>query len=211
MAGRELHVVSTGRQPLDELARIAGLIHPYVDAIHLREHAKTARELLNGIGMLLAAGVPADRIVVNDRADVAAAAGVQGVQLAYHSLDVTDVKEWFPQLRIGRSVHSLKEAVEAEKKGADYVFFGHVYPTASKPDSPARGLRELKLLASRTRIPVIAIGGVKPANVAETLKAGASGVAVMSGILEAADPIREAAAYHQCLHRGRENNHGPSS
>lgn len=210
MTGRELHVVSTGRQPLDELARIAGLIHPYVDAFHLRERAKTARELLEGIGMLLAAGVPANRIVVNDRADVAAAAGVRGAQLGHHSLDASDVKKWFPQLRIGRSVHSLHEAVAAEEEGADYVIFGHVYATASKPGSPARGPGELRLLASSVRIPVIAIGGVMPANVADTLEAGAAGVAVMSGILEAADPVSAAAAYYQCLHNGREN-HGPSS
>lgn len=211
MAGMELHVVSTGRQPFGEMARVAGLIHPYVDAFHLREREKTARELLEGIAMLLAAGVPVDRIVVNDRADVAAAANVRGVQLAHHSLEVSDVKKWFPQLRIGRSVQSLKEAVEAEEQGADYVIFGHVHETASKPGVPARGLEQLRLLASRVRIPVIAIGGVKPANVAETLEAGAAGIAVMSGILGAADPIQEAAAYHRCLRRGREQNHGPTN
>lgn len=206
LAGRELHVVSTGRQSFAELAGIAGAIRPYVDAIHLRERTKTARELLEGIGLLLAAGVPADRIVINDRADVAAAAGVRGVQLAYHSLEVSAVKRLFPQLRVGKSVHSAEEALQAEAEGADYVFYGHIYATASKPDLPARGIEALRRLTDLVRIPVIAIGGVKPDNVTEVLRAGAAGIAVMSGLLEAPDPLSEAVAYRNYLHTGRESH-----
>lgn len=206
----ELHAVSTGRQSFEELARIAGAIRSRVDAFHLRERTRTARELLEGIELLLAAGVPGDRIVVNDRADVAAAAGVGGVQLAYHSLAVPAVKRLFPQLRVGKSVHSLEEALQAEADGADYVIFGHIYPTPSKPDVPARGIEALRGLADRLRIPVIAIGGVKPDHAAEVMRAGASGIAVMSGLLEAADPQAEAEAYRQYLQPGREE-HGKSS
>jgi thiazole tautomerase (transcriptional regulator TenI) len=206
LAGKELHVVSTGRQPLAELARIAGLVRPYADVFHLRERTKTARELLNGIRIMTEAGVPPDRIVVNDRADVAAAAGVLGVQLAHHSLDVSTVRRLFPQLRIGKSVHSADEAHEAEAEGADYVIYGHIYATASKPGLPARGIEALIGVMDRVSIPVIAIGGVKPGNVPELLRAGAAGVAVMSGLLEADDPVREAAAYHQYLQVGREGH-----
>jgi thiazole tautomerase (transcriptional regulator TenI) len=206
LAGKELHVVSTGRQPFAELARIAGLVGPYVDAFHLRERTKTARELLDGIRLLTEAGVPAGRIVVNDRADVAAAAGVRGVQLAHHSLDVPAVKRLFPELRIGKSVHSVEEALQAEAEGADYVIYGHIYATASKPGLPARGVVALRRVADSVRIPVIAIGGIKPGSVPEVLRAGAAGVAVMSGLLEAADPVREAAAYHQYLQVGREGH-----
>lgn len=206
----ELHIVSTGKQSFKELAGIAAVLRPYVHALHLRERSRTARELMDGIGLLLAAGVPADRIVVNDRADVAAAAGVRGVQLAWHSLDAAMVKGLFPQLRVGKSVHTAEEALQAEAEGADYVIYGHVYATASKPDLPARGTDSLRGVVDRVGVPVIAIGGVKPENVPEILRAGARGVAVMSGILEASDPADAAAAYCHHLQAGGEDHGQPN-
>lgn len=205
MIRKELHVISTGKQSLAELANIAREIHPYVTAIHLREKTKTASELMAGIELLREAGVLSKQIIVNDRADVAAAAGVHGVHLAYHSLSVSAVKKCFPELRVGKSVHSEAEAVAAESEGADYVMFGHIFPTSSHPGIPARGIQALKLLSARVQIPVIAIGGVRTFNVSAIMGAGASGAAVMSGILEAVDPRREAAAYDHFLRVG--DNH----
>jgi thiazole tautomerase (transcriptional regulator TenI) len=198
----ELHIVSTGRQSLAELAGIAGEIHPYVTAFHLREKTKTARELLEGIGLMLAAGVSLGQIRVNDRADVAAAAGVRGVHLAHHSLDIGDVKRLFPGLAVGKSVHSGAEALQAEAEGADYVFYGHIYPTASKPDLPARGIKALGRVSEIVNIPVIAIGGITPPDIAALTQAGASGAAVMSGVLDAEDPLREVQAYRHFLDWG---------
>jgi thiazole tautomerase (transcriptional regulator TenI) len=200
MAGKELHIISTGDQPLAELVRIAAATHRFAAAFHLREKAKTARELAEGVELLLDADVPPERIVVNDRADVAAAAGVRGAHLAWHSLDVRAVKRLFPQLRIGKSVHSEAEALQAEAEGADYVLFGHIFATASKIGLPARGLEALRLLAARVKVPVIAIGGVTPERVPAVLQAGAAGVAVMSGIMKASDPVRAAQAYYEVLH-----------
>jgi thiazole tautomerase (transcriptional regulator TenI) len=206
---KELHVVSTGRQSLADLAAIARDIRPYVTAFHLREKTKTACELMEGIELLQAAGVPPGQIIVNDRADVAAAAGIRGVHLAYHSLSVSAVKKLFPRMCVGKSVHSEAEAVQAEAEGADYVMYGHIFPTSSKPGLPARGTEALRLLAARVRIPVIAIGGVKPSDVTGILGAGAAGAAVMSGVLEADDPISAAASYHHFLHTG--GNHEQNS
>jgi thiazole tautomerase (transcriptional regulator TenI) len=202
MAGKELHIISTGELTLAELVRIAAATHRFAAAFHLREKAWTARELMEGTRLLIAAGVPPQRIVVNDRADVAVAAGVRGAHLAWHSLDVREVKRLFPQLRVGKSVHDEAEAVQAEAEGADYVLFGHIFATASKPGLPARGLAALQSLASRVKVPVIAIGGVTPERVPAVLQAGAAGVAVMSGIMKAADPVSAAQAYHDVLHTG---------
>ncbi|KIL41311.1 transcriptional regulator [Gordoniibacillus kamchatkensis] len=201
MDTKELHVISTGRQPFADLAAAMRDIHRFVSCFHLREKTKTAAELMAAIELLQAAGMPAERIVVNDRADVAAAAGASGVHLAYHSLSVSAVKRLFPQLRVGKSVHSEEEAVQAEAEGADYVMYGHIFPTSSKPGLPARGIEALRLLAARVRIPVVAIGGIKPPDAGAVLNAGAAGVAVMSGILEADDPGRAAAAYYDALYR----------
>jgi thiazole tautomerase (transcriptional regulator TenI) len=199
----ELHLISNGKQPLQEFARISAALLPYVDAIHLREKAKTARELAQGIEWLAAAGVPLERIIVNDRADVAAAMGIMGVHLAYHSLDVCQVKKTFPSLRVGKSVHSAAEAVQTEAEGADYLIYGHVFPTNSKAGVPARGTEALSQVVQHVSCPVIAIGGITPSNVQEVMLCGAAGIAVMSGILEAEDPVGKSTAYHHFLHMGR--------
>ncbi len=123
------------------------------------------------------AGVDPRRIIVNDRADVAAAMYVYGVHLAYHSLDVAQAKAVFPGLAAGKSVHSADEAVLAEEEGADYLIFGHVFPTASKPGMAARGVEALREVIAKVKVPVIAIGGLTPLNAAEVLDAGAAGIA----------------------------------
>lgn len=199
---RGLHVISTGKQSLHEFAEITGEIRPFVSLFHLREKTKTARELIGGVQMMVSAGVPLEQILINDRADVAAAAQVQGVHLAYHSLDIRHVKAYCPRMCVGKSVHSANEARQAEADGADYVIFGHVFPTKSKDGLPAKGLKGLEQVVASVSIPVIAIGGIKLEHVRETLCAGAAGIAVMSGILEAEDPLAVAKAYYQLLRMG---------
>jgi thiazole tautomerase (transcriptional regulator TenI) len=196
---RELHLISTGRQSLQDFASIAAHIHPWVTAIHLREKTKTAHELWMGINQLLHAGVPRKKIYMNDRADVAAAAQIRGVHLAYHSLAPDQVKSLFPNLRIGKSVHSVEEARLAENQGADYLMFGHVFETASKAGQKARGLGALASIRKAVTIPVMAIGGITPGHVADVLAAKANGIAVMSGILASPEPVRAALAYFHNL------------
>ncbi|MEW9669290.1 thiazole tautomerase TenI [Ammoniphilus sp. 3BR4] len=202
MRNLELHLISNGKQALEQFADVASLVHPIVQAVHLREKARTARELWDGIQHLALRGVPLNKIYLNDRADVAWSAGAKGVQLAYHSLPPAAVKKAFPQLRVGRSVHSLSEAREMEQQGADYVIFGHVFPSGSKPGLEARGVEALAEVAGQIRIPVIAIGGIHPENVKDVINAGAAGIAVMSGILDAGDPLAAAQHYREGLLQG---------
>ncbi|MGO0062704.1 thiamine phosphate synthase [Brevibacillus fluminis] len=199
---RELHLISNGKLSLTEFADIAALVWPWVTAIHLRERMKTARELLDGIDLLLQAGVPPERLYVNDRADVAAAAGIRGVHLAGHSLEPAQVKAILPRIRIGQSVHSVAEARHAEASGADYVMFGHVFATESKAGLAGRGLAALADVVRTVSIPVIAIGGMTPGNAESVFAIGAKGIAVMSGILGAANPAHAAEAYCRTLKEG---------
>ena len=155
---RELHVITTGTHSLHDLKERLVQIHPYVDFIHIREKERSAKEVAELILQLVQSGVPKKKIVVNDRVDVAFALEVAGVQLAYHSLNPAIVRRSFPSLRIGRSVHSLDEAIQAEKEGADYCIYGHIFETSSKEGRTPKGVEELKLLSSRLTIPVIAIG-----------------------------------------------------
>jgi len=201
---KELHVISTGKMPLDELARIIADIYPLLTAIHLREKHLTARELFDGVSMLLKSGVSLTQIMINDRIDVAAASHAKGVQLAYHSLDVDKVKQSFPALRTGSSIHSPQEAIMKESQGADYLLFGHIYPTGSKPGLEPRGLKALQEVVESVQIPVIAIGGIKPHHVKDVLKTGAAGIAVLSTILEAENPLEMTKAYRRAMEEADE-------
>lgn len=129
-------------------------------------------------------------LIVNDRVDVALAVGADGVQRTGASLPVEDIRALVDKrLRVGASVHALEEAVEAEVKGADWVFFGPVYDTPSKRAwGPPQGLARLEAVAAALRIPVIAIGGLTPARVREVRAAGAAGVAAVSAILDTDRP-----------------------
>jgi len=129
-------------------------------------------------------------LIVNDRVDVALAVGADGIQRTSTSLPVEDIRAIVDKrLRIGVSVHSLEEAVEAELKGADWVIFGPVYETLSKlPYGPPQGVSRLERVAATVRLPVIAIGGITPERVGEVRRAGAHGVGVISAILAASAP-----------------------
>lgn len=191
-----LHLISTGSiHPLDEIKTFQSL-QPYTDQLHLREPNLSAAELLDLIEALLAHGYSSDQLTVHDRVDVAHVAGI-GVQLTRRSLRVRDVRRHFPNLVIGKSVHSLAEALAAEAEGADRLMYGHIYPTASKPDVPPRGIDALKQVVTFTTKPVIAIGGITPDRVPEIAAAGATGIAVLSGILGQADPLAAILSYQE--------------
>lgn len=195
MTKPELHVISTGRQSIKELAIISANIHPFVDYIHLREKDKSAQELYDAVILLTKYDIPLSKIVINDRVDVAYSSKCIGVQLAYHSLDASIVKKEFPNLRVGCSVHSTDEALRAESMGADYVTYGHVFPTDSKPNLPPRGIEGLRQVTTSVNIPVIAIGGLTPENTDQVLQAGACGIAVLSGVLLAPNPVETVKQY----------------
>ena len=195
-------MISDGKKSLVEFAEIASHVHPFVTFLHIREKDKTVKEVWEGTQLLLERGIPKEKIIINDRVDAAAAAGVKGVQLAYHSLEPKWVKASFPHLRVGRSVHSAEEAKEMEQQQADFLIYGHIYSSGSKPGLEARGTYALSQVVQTVRIPVIAIGGINPERVPSVLQTGAAGIAVMSGILNAADPVAEVKRYVEALRGG---------
>ncbi len=122
--------------------------------------------------------------IVNDRVDIALASGAHGVQLTAKSLKFSDVQNIAPALRIGASVHSTEEAVEAEQAGADWCVAGHVLETPSHPGERRRESNFINELVGVVSIPVIAIGGVRPEHVKLLVHKGAHGVAAIRGIWE---------------------------
>lgn len=201
----ELHVITNGRQSLDEVLAMAQAAYVGgMNYLHIREKKRTARECMDWV-KALSNVIPKECVIVNDRVDVAAAAACHGAHLAYHSLSPQEARRvLLPRQRIGRSVHSFDEAREAVAEGADYLLYGHIFPSASKPGVAPRGTSELARLTSAVEIPVIGIGGITPDNAPQVLAAGCAGIAVLSGITDAQDVRRAAQAYREVLDRWRE-------
>ena len=134
-------------------------------------------------------------IIVNDRVDIALASGAHGAQLTSHSLTVDQARVVAPDLPLGASVHSVDEAVAAERSGADWVVAGHVYSTPSHPGQPGHGIQLVSAITTATTIPCIAIGGIRPEHMRALRAAGAHGAAVIRGIWDASDAERAAFDY----------------
>jgi thiamine-phosphate pyrophosphorylase len=128
---------------------------------------------------------------LNDRADIALSLGYAGVHLREESMPLASQAAILRQkLRFGVSTHNLAGVLRAEAAGAEFATFGPVYETPSKSGyGPPVGLNALAQAASRTRLPLIALGGVTPPRTPECLAAGAAGVAAISAIWNAEDPL----------------------
>ena len=128
---------------------------------------------------------------VNDRFDVALAAGADGVHLPENGLPVAAARTVAnSRLLIGRSVHTVEGAVQAESDGADLLIAGTVFATTSHAEALPRGPGFLKHLGDRVGIPFLAIGGVTAENIESVISHGASGAAVVTAITESEDPER---------------------
>lgn len=202
----QLHLV-VGLTPHTTVIRAAA--ENGVDWVQVRDHQASARDLYELARMAIEICRPLGvRVAVNDRLDVALAAGADAAQLGARSLPVAVARELVRTranpgaFRIGASVHDLNAARYASAEGADWVTYGHVYPTASHLGEPPRGLAGLSEVVAAVGAPVIAIGGIDRSNVGEVLKAGAAGVAVISTILSASDPGAATIELRQALDRG---------
>ena len=165
------------------LLLIEAAVTAKIDLIQVREKALTTKVLYELAR--LAAEITrssATKLLVNDRADVAASAGANGVHLTTHSLPPSVVRQSFGNdFLIGVSTHSLDEARAARDARADFVVFGPVFQTPSKTQygSPV-GLEQLKHVCAELKpFPILAIGGVTEDNLADCLRAGAQGIAAI--------------------------------
>lgn len=165
----------------DSLVRLVGdAASAGVRLIHLRERDLDDRQLLALARGVVAAAAGRAAVVVNERTDIALAAGASGVHLRADSMAAARIRSIVPAgFLIGRSIHSAAEA-EAAGAGADYLTMGTIYPTRSKSaTAPVAGPGGLALACRAAKVPVLAIGGVTPEKVSELARAGASGVAAI--------------------------------
>lgn len=169
---------------------VAGLLNGGARIVQLRAKdaapgdilvaARSIREAANKSGALF---------IVNDRVDIAMIAGADGVHLGQDDLPVEEARRLLgPDRIIGLSTHDVKEALEAETLGADYISLGPIFPTRTKKDAqPPKGLPLLSEIRSAVLLPIVAIGGITRENMEEVFKAGADSVAIISGILTERD------------------------
>jgi thiamine-phosphate pyrophosphorylase len=160
------------------LTRIAAAAQAGVTLVQIREPHLEARALAAFVRAALGAteGTPA-HILVNDRLDVAVAAGAHGVHLKERSMAVAAVRTIAPApFIVGRSIHDANTQVDGD---VDYVLFGTVFESASKPGSSATGLQPLQAAVARVSVPVLAVGGVGEAQIPAVRAAGAAGFAAI--------------------------------
>jgi thiamine-phosphate pyrophosphorylase len=157
-----------------------------VDWIQIREKDLPARELFALVQEAVRRIPHSCRILVNDRLDVALAAGARGVHLGEQSIPVEAAKRFVKEKNpgadffVGVSAHSLESVQAAEKNGADYAIFGPVYESPSKVAfGPPRGIGQLAEICRSVSIPMIAIGGITAQNARDCMAARAIGIAAI--------------------------------
>lgn len=122
--------------------------------------------------------------MLHDRLDIALLTNNPNIHLPSHSLPVKQVRTAYPHLRIGRSVHTLNEAKQAEADGADYVLYGHCFETQCKEGKIPNGIEIIREMKKSVQIPIFAVGGITLDRIPLLQENQADGVAFMSSIFE---------------------------
>jgi len=169
-----------------------------VDVLQLRAKGSDEVEIEALAARLLPlterAGVP---LILNDYPQLVPAVGAQGAHVGQDDFAVVDAR-WRAGRAlagevalplIGKSTHSLAQAVAAEEEGADYIGFGPLFATPTKPGRPAIGLEDIRRVHELVSVPIFCIGGIKLENLPGIVAAGARRVVIVSGLLQAADIV----------------------
>ena len=137
------------------------------------EHAVTIRKLTRLFD---------SHLIINDHADIALAVDADGVHLGQDDLPLKEAKKIMGSKIVGISTHSLAQAIEAERCGADYIGFGPVFHTTTKDAGIPKGVDNIRIIKENVSIPVVAIGGISLDNIVSVIRAGADAVAVATAI-----------------------------
>ncbi len=167
------------------------LIAGGVDMVQLRGKNRNVDELSDLAEKLLpftmAAHIP---FIVNDHAEIVRRVEVQGVHVGQDDESILEVRAKIDRpVIVGKSTHSIAQAIAAEREGADYIGFGPLFVTPTKPDYTPIGLDDIVEVHRRLTIPIFCIGGIKLENVRDVINAGAQRVVIVSGLLQAGDPV----------------------
>jgi thiamine-phosphate pyrophosphorylase len=182
------------------------LVEAGVELLQYRDKHGSAGRILDSSQALAARFVPKGvRVIVNDRADIAAMAGAAGVHVGQEDLPVDEARKICgAPLWVGVSTHTLEQLRAAEATSADYIAVGPIFPTGTKanPD-PVVGLEFLRAARQITRKPLVAIGGITVESASEVYRAGADSIAVIRDLMAARDPAHRAREYLAIARRVR--------
>jgi thiamine-phosphate pyrophosphorylase len=205
-AAADLYVVITeafcaGRPALEVLDRA---LAAGVRLVQMREKDWDGRRLyLQAVEFRRLTAAAGALFIVNDRVDIALAAGADGVHLGQDDLPVGAVRQIAPHLIIGASTHSLDEALSAQDAGASYVNIGPIFATQTKatPHGPL-GPEAIEVIAPHLRIPWTTMGGITSANIDQVISRGARHPAVVTAVTKAADPAAAARLLREKITEG---------
>lgn len=142
-------------------------------------------------------GVP---LIINDHPEVARVVSAEGVHLGQDDMPIAEAREIAgANCMVGKSTHSVDQAIRAFYEGADYIGFGPIFATPTKPDYPPVGLDDIQKVHDAVRIPIFCIGGIKLDNLPDVLAAGARRVVIVSGLLQARDAAEYARSAKKTL------------
>ena len=177
------------------------LIAGEIDIVQLRGKNRSLDELSALAEKLLtmSANIP---LIANDHAEIAQRVEVQGVHVGQDDPTIEKVRAQIKRpIVVGKSTHSIEQAVAAEREGADYIGFGPIFSTPTKPDYSPIGLEQIREVHKRVSIPIFCIGGIKSENLVQVIAAGAKRVVIVSGLLQATDIAGYARACKKLLRR----------
>jgi thiamine-phosphate pyrophosphorylase len=189
-------IVDLGYVAPEKVAPVTScLIQGGIDLLQLRAKEHSKADIVKYAEAMLpltkGAGVP---LILNDYPDLLKEVDADGCHVGQEDFSVAKARDLAGRdCVIGKSTHRLAQAQAAEREGADYIGFGPLFPTGTKPTAKAIGLAEIRTLHEQVKLPVFCIGGVKLGNLQQIMRAGASRVCIVSDLLLAADIVKRTA------------------
>ena len=174
-----------------------------IDLIQLRAKARLSAEIAKIAAELHCITMDRDvPLIINDHPEIARVVSAEGVHVGQNDPAISEVREIAgPDRMVGKSTHSVDQAIRAFYEGADYIGFGPIFATPTKPDYPPVGLEEIRKVHEAVRIPIFCIGGITLDNLPEVIAAGARRVVIVSGLLLANNIASYARSAKELLNR----------
>ena len=185
-----------------DVIRVAtAMINGGVDVIQLRAKERIPAEIAAMAEEIHRVSSPANvPLVINDHPAIARDIGAEGVHAGQDDMSVAKARDLAGgRCFVGKSTHSLEQAKRAAEEGADYIGWGPLFATPTKPDYTAIGLDEIAEVHRTVQLPIFCIGGIKLENLPQVIAAGAQRVVIVSGLLQAADIAQYARAARALL------------
>jgi len=188
MEARLYGIVDLGYMEESDVARVAQqMVEGGVDLIQLRGKGKSLDELAGCAARLHELTAKSSTpLIVNDHAEIAREIPVEGVHVGQDDDPIKVARRKAGrQIVVGKSTHSLEQALAAQREGADYIGFGPIFATPTKPDYPPIGLTDIKQVHAEVNLPIFCIGGINIDNLQTVIDAGAKRVVMVSALLKA--------------------------